>query len=214
MDCGVSGRNRVASGRLSALALDISTLLVAGAASAADSVKGQVLGGGAPIAKSTVTLWAASAGAPKQLAQTQTGADGRFQLRSDAARGKDTVLYLVAKGGQATVNKASGDNPAIALMTVLGAKPRASVIINEMTTVASVWTHAQFLDGTAIKRSRARPAHRGGQRAQLRRPRDRWVGKHHPGSAEQQPDTDDGELRHAGGRAVRLRHEGVDGRVQ
>ena len=31
-----------------------------------------------------------------------------------------SVLYLVAKGGQATVNKGSGDNPAIALLTVLG----------------------------------------------------------------------------------------------
>ena len=63
----------------------------------------------------------------------------------------DVVLYLVAKGGEATVNKGSGDNPAIALLTVLGNKPPAKVVINEMTTVASVWTHAQFLDGTAIK---------------------------------------------------------------
>ena len=36
-------------------------------------------------------------------------------------------------------------------MAVLGSKPPAKVVINEMTTVASVWTHAQFLDGTAIK---------------------------------------------------------------
>jgi hypothetical protein len=133
------------------LALAVSTLLLADLASAADSVKGQVLGGGAPIARSTVTLWAASAAAPKQLAWTQTGADGRFQLRTDAARGKDSVVYVVAQGGQATANKGSGDNSAIALMTVLGVKPPQSVIINEMTTVASVWTHAQFLDGTAIK---------------------------------------------------------------
>ena len=33
-------------------------------------------------------------------------------------------------------------------MTVLGSKPPAKVAINEMTTVASVWTHAQFIDGT------------------------------------------------------------------
>ena len=36
-------------------------------------------------------------------------------------------------------------------MTVLGSKPPAKVTINEITTVASVWTHAQFLDRTAIK---------------------------------------------------------------
>src|SRR5882724_10353748 len=68
------------------------------AAAAAGQVQGQVLGGGAPIANSTVTLWAASAGAPKQLAQTRTGADGRFALNA-AAPGKDAILYLVAKGG-------------------------------------------------------------------------------------------------------------------
>ena len=38
-------------------------------------------------------------------------------------------------------------------MTVLGNKPAARVVINEMTTVASVWTNPQFLDGTAIKGS-------------------------------------------------------------
>ena len=33
-------------------------------------VEGQVQAGGGPLASSTVTLWAASAGEPKQLAQT------------------------------------------------------------------------------------------------------------------------------------------------
>ena len=36
-------------------------------------------------------------------------------------------------------------------MTAVGSKPPAKVTINEMTTVASAWTHAQFLDATAIK---------------------------------------------------------------
>src|SRR6516165_6940640 len=44
-----------------------------------DRINGQVLGAGAPIVGSTVTLWAAGPGAP-QLAQTQTGADGGFVL--------------------------------------------------------------------------------------------------------------------------------------
>src|SRR5262249_42111612 len=34
---------------------------------------------------------------------------------------------------------------------VLGNMPPPEVVINEMTTVASVWTHAQFLNGAAIK---------------------------------------------------------------
>jgi hypothetical protein len=126
--------------------------LPGGPAYGADSITGQVLGAGAPIANSTVTLWAATAADPKQLGQTRTGADGRFSLGVPTTTGGDSSLYLVAKGGQPSVSKASGDNPAIALLAVVGTtKPPPKVAINEFTTVASVWTHNQFIDGTAIK---------------------------------------------------------------
>jgi hypothetical protein len=128
----------------------VSGQLWAGTANAAGKLKGQVQGGGAPIASSTVTLWAASSGEPKQLAQAKTGADGRFALSAAHAPGKDAILYLVAKGGQPTANKGSGDNPAIALLTVLGSKPPESVVINELTTVASAFTAARFINGEAI----------------------------------------------------------------
>src|SRR5262249_45282294 len=52
---------------------------------------------------------------------------------------------------QGAASKTSGDNPAIALLSVVGRKPPAKVAINEMTTVASVWTHNQFIEGTAIR---------------------------------------------------------------
>jgi hypothetical protein len=142
------GRNAVA-GPVSILALAVAGMLPAGSALAA-TLKGQVLGGGAPVANSTVTLWAASAGAPKQLAQARSGADGRFTLTAPATPA-DSTVYLVAQGGQPTANKAAGSNPAIALMTVLGNTPPAKVTINEMTTVASVWTHNQFINGTTIQ---------------------------------------------------------------
>ena len=102
---------------------------------AADTINGQVLGAGAPIVGSTVTLWAAGAGAPQQLGQTQTDADGRFVLSTD---GKGAILYLVAKGGRPAANKAGGDNPALALLTVLGSTAHDKAVVNEMTTVASV----------------------------------------------------------------------------
>jgi sugar lactone lactonase YvrE len=117
----------------------------------ADSIEGQVLGGGAPIGKSTVTLWSASADAPKQLAQTQSGDDGRFTLSVEDASSPDSSLYLIAKGGVPTANQNGGDNSAIALIAVLGSKPPAKVTINEFTTVASVWTNAQFLDGGGLR---------------------------------------------------------------
>jgi len=115
---------------------------------AEETIKGQVLGGGAPIANSTVTLWQASAGAPKQLAQTKTKVDGRFEMNSPGPSG-DTSLYLVATGG--VPKSGGGDNPAIALLTVLGSKPLATVTVNEFTTVASVWTNNQFLNGNTLQ---------------------------------------------------------------
>jgi len=61
---------------------------------AADTITGRVTGAGAPIAGSTVTLWAASAAAPKQLAQGRTDQDGRFTLSGAGAAG-DATLYLL-----------------------------------------------------------------------------------------------------------------------
>jgi sugar lactone lactonase YvrE len=126
-------------------------LLAAGPALAAVAISGQVLGGQSPIAKSTVTLWAAGAAAPIQLAQATTGADGRFTLSASSVPGPDAKLYVIARGGHAAAANAGADNPAIALLTVLGNKLPAKITINEMTTVASVWTHNQFITGTAIK---------------------------------------------------------------
>jgi hypothetical protein len=67
------------------------------------------------------------------------------------ADGRGAILYLVAKGGRSAANTGSTDNDALALITVLGSTAPANAVVNEMTTVASVWTHAQFLDGAAIK---------------------------------------------------------------
>src|SRR5262245_9903830 len=132
-------------------ALVVASLVMRAPTFAADRIGGVVLGAGAPIANAAVTLWAASAGAPAQLGRARTGADGRFTLAASAASANHASLYLVATAGRATANKSAGDNPAIALITVVGSKPSASVMINEMTTVATVWTHNQFIDGTTIK---------------------------------------------------------------
>src|SRR5215470_599444 len=85
-------------------------------AAAAVRIEGQVQVGGGPLANSTVTLWGGSAGEPRQLAQAKTSGDGRFALGSQETLGTDVILYLVAKGGEAAVNKGGGDNPAIAML--------------------------------------------------------------------------------------------------
>src|SRR5215469_3560744 len=120
--------------------LALSSLLLVVSASADETIRGQVLGGGAPIANSKVTLYAATAIEPKQLAQTKTDDQGQFEIRMTSAP-RDSSLYLLAFGGEPKV-RGGGDNPAIALLAVLGSKPPDHVVINEMTTVASVWTNA------------------------------------------------------------------------
>src|SRR5271167_2670206 len=130
--------------------LATATLLFAGSAFAADHVSGQVLGANAPISKSTVVLWEASANAPKKLAETTTDEQGRFEIRS-ATHDGDTSLYLVATGGEPKAHSGGGDNPAIVLLAVLGNKPPEKVTINEFTTIASVWTNVQFLNGTTLQ---------------------------------------------------------------
>ena len=66
-------------------------------ADATVQIEGQVQVGGGPLANSTVTLWSASASAPRQLAQTRTDSDGRFNLASEETPGPDVILYVVAK---------------------------------------------------------------------------------------------------------------------
>ena len=151
MTASASNTHSAAAGKILLCALAACGVISSAPAFAADTLKGQVLGAGAPIANSTVTLFAAGAGAPRQLAQARTGADGRFTLTPASAPARDASVYLVARGGQPTAGKGSGNNPAIALLTVLGSSSPAEVTINEMTTVASVWTHNQFIDSTGIR---------------------------------------------------------------
>jgi hypothetical protein len=97
-----------------------------------------------------VTLYAAGAGAPTQLAQSKTDTNGAFKLNAKQAP-NGSVLYVVTKGGTPKATAAKGPNDAIALLAVLGSAPPPKVVINEFTTIASVWTHNQFIDGTTIK---------------------------------------------------------------
>lgn len=140
--------SRLRCGALLTVAIGLVSALPA---SAAQTVDGQVLGGGAPINGSTVTLWAASASQPVELAQARTGADGRFKIAVPPNVASGSSLYMVAQGGQPKTSKEASANPAIALVTILGAKAPPRVTINEMTTVASVWTNAQFLNGTNLR---------------------------------------------------------------
>ena len=89
-----------------------------------------------------MSLWQASADAPQKLAETRTNDRGEFAIGSGGSQGNSS-LYLIASGGEPKAGAGGGNNPAIALMTVVGSRPPERVVINEFTTVASVWTHAR-----------------------------------------------------------------------
>ena len=159
--------------------LSSALLCGAGSAFAADGIEGRVLGGGLPIANSTVTLWAATADAPKQLAQAKTNESGGFEISAGEAQ-TDAVLYLVATGGEPKA-QGSGDNPAIALMTVVGSKPPHNVVINEMTTIGLGDNAFAVYRWYGYQRERARTANCRRQRAQLRGSRERQLRRDHSG---------------------------------
>jgi len=132
------------------VATSLAATLLSVSAFAADYIEGRVEGGGQPVARADVTLWMAGPGAPRKLAETRTRDDGGFDLRIAREGVGEGVLYLIAEGGAAKTGAAEVPNPAIALMATLGTSPPQRVTINELTTVASVWAGAQFLDGSAL----------------------------------------------------------------
>jgi hypothetical protein len=115
----------------------------------ATDLAGSVQAAGKPIAGSTVTLFAAGTGAPTQLAQDRTDAQGAFKL-TYAGAPPDSVLYVICKGGTAKAAEAKGSNDAIALMSLLGTAPPETVTVNELTTVASAFTAGRFINGESI----------------------------------------------------------------
>jgi hypothetical protein len=107
------------------------------------AIHGRVLGAGAPIAGATVTLWLATDAEPRRLATARSDAGGQFVVDAGAVRGPRGVEYLLARGGIA--------NPGVTLLAVLGDRPPQRVVVDEFTTVASVWTNAQFLSGDVLR---------------------------------------------------------------
>ena len=118
-------------------------------------LRGQVLGGTTPISGAQVTVYQAGANGygtgSVQLATTTTDKHGRFSFSTvscQTAPGLSQGVYLVATGG--TAQGQTTPNPAIALSTAIGrcATLPASVVINEVTTIATVWSLDQFTAST------------------------------------------------------------------
>jgi streptogramin lyase len=121
-------------------------------------ITGSVYGGsptvGSPISGAQVTLYqAGSSGygsAPLQLAQVTSSSDGGYNFPAVACQptGYSQQIYLLAAGG--TIAGQSAANSAIVLSAGAGSCADFAhvVVINEVTTVATVWALDQFMDPT------------------------------------------------------------------
>ena len=125
------------------------TLAFANTQAMAADITGNVEGARSRITGATVVLYAAGEGAPTLLAQGKTDGNGAFKLNVKQAP-KGSVLYLIAKGGTPKAVAAKGSNDAIALMALLGTSLPKTVTVNELTTVASAFTAARFINGESI----------------------------------------------------------------
>jgi hypothetical protein len=127
------------------------------------ALRGNVHGGNQPVVHAKIQLYAvgigdyASPATPLITSTTvYTGSDGDFLITGDfhcpSPSAVDTQVYLTATGGNPGLD-GDPDNSALALMTTLGScsalSASTSININELTTVASVWSLAQFMSGYA-----------------------------------------------------------------
>jgi len=96
---------------------------------------------GAPSPGWTVELYATGANGARVVDTATTDGQGAFRLRTRPRRSEDVVQYVVATRG-----------PADLLIVALGpaAETPSDIVVNELATIATVWTHAQFIDGSTI----------------------------------------------------------------
>ena len=114
-------------------------------------LSGRVLIAGRPVVGAAVSLYVASTGNPIAIAQGTTIADGTFSIRvGDPSADAKGDFYVIAEGGRATADGDRDPNGGVTLLAVLGTALPKRVTVNELTTVASAFTNAQFLHGDKI----------------------------------------------------------------
>jgi hypothetical protein len=106
------------------------------------TVTGTVSSGGAgsavPISGATVSIYEAETASAPVIASGVTSATGSFSINVPTD-GSGNVYYAIASKGS-----------NIELMALLGNAPLQSVTINELTTVASAYAMAQFLQSDSV----------------------------------------------------------------
>jgi sugar lactone lactonase YvrE len=112
---------------------------------------GVVYGGQKLVKGAAVTLYSVGTGgygsSPTMLGGTTTTDDAGAWTISFTKPDGDPLVYVVTNGGDI----GNGPNGAIALLSALGplSKVPSAITVNEVTTVVSVYSVAQFLDSSA-----------------------------------------------------------------
>jgi hypothetical protein len=137
-----------------AFTLGRGTLTILPASNPGVGVTGRAMAGKTPVVEATVQLYAAgttgngSVGTPLLGSTLTTDAAGAFTVPAGyACPAAASQLYVIVRGGQAGT---AAVNPAITLATPIGAcnQPASGVpfVINEVTTAATAYGLAQFLN--------------------------------------------------------------------
>jgi sugar lactone lactonase YvrE len=128
------------------------------------TVNGVVHGGQNPISGSTIQLFTVGTGGPGSGATNilnttvTTDSGGNFSITGDynCAASSGTQVYITATGGNSGGPAPTPSNSYIALMAPLGscaalqtAGNSVSILINEVSTVAAVYSLAPFISSTA-----------------------------------------------------------------
>jgi hypothetical protein len=120
--------------RFSTLTAGLATTLALASGGAA-ALEGTALSAGKPMAGAEVALWSAQGTeTAQQLDKVTAGDDGGFKFSKEIQ--PDQILYVTAES-----------NP-VQQMLILGTERPDQITLNELTTVASAFTGAQFLFGT------------------------------------------------------------------
>ncbi len=141
---------------IAAVGSDLSTVATAAyTINLGPAFSGTVMSGTLPVNGAKVQMYAAGntgyASSATLLTSTSatTGSDGSFMLNYNCPAAGGDLVYVVATGGHTGNNS---DNSGLAFMTAVGScngtLPK-TLVVNEATTVASVYALSQFMTGAA-----------------------------------------------------------------
>jgi hypothetical protein len=119
---------------------------------------GTVHGGQQPVSGAAIQLYAVgttgygSASTPLLSTSVSTGPNGSFTITGDYSCSGNPLVYMVASGGNPGLSSGT-PNSAIVLLAALGScnnlTSSTNIDINELTTVAAVWSLAPFMTDSA-----------------------------------------------------------------